>query len=56
MQIELPQDLFDRVQRRASMLHALSGVDVIRKAMDSLDCETSILLAYEARSPTSGTR
>jgi len=37
MQIEIPLDLFERVQQRAAMLHGLTGVDVIRLALDSLD-------------------
>jgi len=37
MQIEIPQDLFERVQQRAAMLQGLSGADVIRRALDSMD-------------------
>lgn len=37
MQIDLPQDLIDRVQLRAAALAGVSEADVIRKALDSLD-------------------
>jgi Arc/MetJ-type ribon-helix-helix transcriptional regulator len=37
MQLELPQDLIERVQLRAAAGHGVSEADVIRKALDSLD-------------------
>ena len=37
MQIDLPSELVQRVQRRAAMLSSGSEADVIRKALDSLD-------------------
>jgi len=36
MQIELPQDLIDRVQQRTAF-PGVTNADVIRKALDSLD-------------------
>ncbi len=37
MQIELPQDLIDRVQQLAAAAHGTTEADVIRRALDSLD-------------------
>ncbi len=37
MQIELPQDIVERVQRRAAAGNGATEADVIRKALDSLD-------------------
>jgi predicted transcriptional regulator len=37
MQIDLPQDLTTRIQKRALMLDGISEVEVIRKALDSMD-------------------
>jgi predicted transcriptional regulator len=37
MHIELPQDLFERVQKRAAANVGATEVDVIRRALDSLD-------------------
>jgi Arc/MetJ-type ribon-helix-helix transcriptional regulator len=37
MQIELPPDIADRVKRRAALDRLASEVEVIRKALDSLD-------------------
>ncbi len=37
MQIELPSELVQRVQRRAALLPSGSEAEVIRKALDSLD-------------------
>jgi len=37
MQIELPQDIIDRVQLRAASAQGTTEADVIRKALDSLD-------------------
>ena len=37
MQIELPQDIIERVQRRAACAQGATEADVIRKALDSLD-------------------
>ena len=37
MQIELPQDIVDRVQQRVAAVQGASEADVIRKALDSLD-------------------
>ncbi len=37
MQIDLPQELFERVQQRAIALPGITEADVIRKALDSLD-------------------
>ena len=37
MQIDLPNDIFARIQQRATSLQGISEVDVIRKALDSLD-------------------
>ncbi len=36
MQIELPQDLIDRVQQR-TVVPGVTNADVIRRALDSLD-------------------
>lgn len=36
MQIELPQDIVERVQRRATAGHA-NEAEIIRQALDSLD-------------------
>ena len=37
MHIDLPQDIVDRVQKRASLDKLESAAEVIRKALDSLD-------------------
>lgn len=37
MQIDLPQDIMDRVQKRAALDRLESEVAVIRKALDVLD-------------------
>jgi len=37
MQIDLPQDLIDRVQQRTVAVPGVTQADVIRKALDSLD-------------------
>lgn len=37
MEIDLPQDIFDRVRQRADASNGVSEVDVIRQALDSLD-------------------
>ena len=37
MQIELPQDIIDRVQQRTAEGQGATEADVIRKALDSLD-------------------
>jgi predicted transcriptional regulator len=37
MQIDLPQDIVERVQRRAAGANGASEADVIRRALDSLD-------------------
>ena len=37
MQIDIPQDLYDRVSKHAALLSGASDADVIRKALDSLD-------------------
>jgi hypothetical protein len=37
MHIELPQDIIDRVHKRAAAIQGGSEADVIRKALDSLD-------------------
>jgi predicted transcriptional regulator len=37
MQIELPQDIIERVQKRAAATSGVSEAEVIRKALDSLD-------------------
>lgn len=37
MQIELPQDIVERVQRRAARANGVSEAEVIRQALDSLD-------------------
>ncbi len=37
MQIDLPQDLIDRVQQRTATGYGANEVEVIRKALDSLD-------------------
>ena len=37
MQIDIPQDLYDRVSKHAALLSGASNADVIRKALDSLD-------------------
>jgi predicted transcriptional regulator len=37
MQIDLPQDIVERVQRRAANNNGATEADVIRQALDSLD-------------------
>ncbi len=37
MQIDLPQDIVERVQRRAAAGHGATEAEVIRRALDSLD-------------------
>jgi predicted transcriptional regulator len=37
MHIELPQDLVERVQKRAAAANGASEAEVIRQALDSLD-------------------
>ena len=37
MQIELPQDIVERVQKRAAAGYGATEADVIRQALDSLD-------------------
>ena len=37
MQIELPQDIIERVQKRAAASKGASEAEVIRQALDSLD-------------------
>jgi predicted transcriptional regulator len=37
MQIELPQDIIERVQKRAAAASGVSEIEVIRQALDSLD-------------------
>jgi Arc/MetJ-type ribon-helix-helix transcriptional regulator len=37
MQIELPQDIVERVQKRTAAGNGATEADVIRKALDSLD-------------------
>lgn len=37
MQIDLPQDLVERVQLRTAVGRGITEADVIRKALDSLD-------------------
>jgi Arc/MetJ-type ribon-helix-helix transcriptional regulator len=37
MQIELPLDIVERVQKRAAAGNGISEAEVIRKALDSLD-------------------
>ena len=37
MQIDLPQDLVERVQKRAAAANGASEAEVIRQALDSLD-------------------
>lgn len=37
MHIELPQDVIERVQKRAAARAGATEVDVIRQALDSLD-------------------
>lgn len=37
MQIDLPQDIIDRVQQRITAVDGITEVDVIRQALDSLD-------------------
>lgn len=37
MQIDLPQDVIDRVQQRAAAGQGATEADVIRRALDSLD-------------------
>ena len=37
MQIELPQDIVERVQKRAAAGNGATEAEVIRKALDSLD-------------------
>ena len=37
MQIELPQDVFDRVQKRLAAASGASEAEIIRQALDSLD-------------------
>lgn len=47
MQIELPQDLVDRVLRRTASGYASSEADVIRMALDSLDWQDQERLAIQ---------
>ncbi len=37
MQVELPQDIVDRVQQRVALIQGATEADVLRKALDSLD-------------------
>ena len=37
MQIDLPQDVLDRVRQRTEAGYGVSEADVIRRALDSLD-------------------
>jgi len=37
MQVELPQDIIERVQKRAAAGYGATEADVIRQALDSLD-------------------
>ena len=37
MQIELPQDFFERVKKRAAAGNGATEAEIIRKALDSLD-------------------
>jgi hypothetical protein len=47
MQIDLPQDVIDRVRRRAGENIGLTEADVIRKALDSLEWQESERLAIQ---------
>jgi predicted transcriptional regulator len=45
MQINLPQDLFERLQVRVASTKAGSEADIIRQALDSLDWQEGELQA-----------
>jgi hypothetical protein len=47
MQIDLPQDIIDRVQLRAAAGQGVSEVDVIRRALDSLDWQDQERVAVQ---------
>jgi hypothetical protein len=47
MQIELPQDVFDRVKRRTDEGNGITDADVIRRALDSLDWQDQERLAVQ---------
>jgi predicted transcriptional regulator len=47
MQIELPQDIVERVQKRAAASCGASEADVIRQALDSLDWHDHERLAIQ---------
>ena len=47
MQIELPDDLMDRVKRRAASTAGVSEVEVIRKGLDALDWQDDERAAVE---------
>jgi len=48
MQIEIPQDLYDRVSQRAALINGATDADVIRKALDSLDWMDGERLAIQS--------
>lgn len=47
MQIELPQDLLERIQQRALAAKGESEADVIRRALDLLDWQESEATAIQ---------
>jgi Arc/MetJ-type ribon-helix-helix transcriptional regulator len=47
MQIDLPQDILERVQRRAATGRGESDAEVIRKALDSLDRQDATCAAIQ---------
>lgn len=47
MQIDLPQDIFARVQQLAASTGGASEVEIIRKALDSLDRQASACAAIQ---------
>lgn len=47
MHIDLPQDLFQRVQQRAASGQGITEADVIRKALDTLDWHDAERMAIQ---------
>jgi hypothetical protein len=47
MQIDLPQDIVERVQLRAAGKQGVSEADVIRQALDSLDWQDQERVAVQ---------
>jgi hypothetical protein len=47
MEIDLPQDIIDRVQLRTAARNGVSEADVIRQALDSLDWQDQERMAIQ---------